>query len=136
MRIHSYLTFNGDCREAMSFYKKCLGGKLSFQTIGESPLSGKMPKKMKGAILHSTLTNDEFVIMGSDMSDSNLQRGNSVSLMLICDSEKNLRSCYKKLSEGGSQDHPPELAFRNNLIGDLRDKYGNKWVLHYSRPVH
>ena len=44
--INAYLTFNGNCREAMTFYQKYLGGKLSFQTIGESPLSKEMTASM------------------------------------------------------------------------------------------
>ena len=39
----------------MNFYKECLGGELIFQTIGESPLSERMPDRMKDCILHSTL---------------------------------------------------------------------------------
>lgn len=45
-QINSYLTFNGNCREAMNFYKDCLGGELILQTIGESPLAYKMPQLM------------------------------------------------------------------------------------------
>ena len=68
-QINSYLTFNGNCREAMNFYKECLGGELVLQTIGDSPLSEKMPAKMKDSILHSTLTKDNLVLLGSDMVD-------------------------------------------------------------------
>ena len=66
-QINSYLTFNGNCREAMTFYKECLGGELSFQTIGESPLSEKMSAEMKRYIVHATLKNDKLELMGSDM---------------------------------------------------------------------
>ncbi len=55
--INSYLTFSGNCREAMRFYQECLGGELQIQTIGDSPMAAKMPKKMKNYILHATLTN-------------------------------------------------------------------------------
>ncbi|MDB5086510.1 MAG: glyoxalase, partial [Mucilaginibacter sp.] len=65
--INSYLTFSGNCREAMTFYQQCLGGELVFQTIGESPLSEKMPKKMKDFILHATLTKGNLLLIGSDM---------------------------------------------------------------------
>ena len=54
-QINAYLTFSGNCREAMNFYKSCLGGELTLQTIGESPLGDKMPPQMKDSILHSTL---------------------------------------------------------------------------------
>jgi PhnB protein len=132
--INSYLTFNGNCREAMTFYQKCLGGTLYFQTIRESPLSEKMPKKMKYCILHSTLTNGSLLLMGSDMVGENgLIKGNSVSLTLNCSSEKEITSCYKKLSAGGKATHPLEDSFWGALFGGLTDKYGNNWLLNYNK---
>jgi PhnB protein len=133
-QINSYLTFNGNCRQAMNFYKDCLGGELFFQTVGESPLSDKMPKQIKESILHSTLTKGGLVIMGSDMvSDKGLVKGNSVSLMLNCSSEKEVRNYYEKLSAGGEATHPPENTFWGALFGDLTDKYGNHWLLHFQK---
>jgi PhnB protein len=61
--INTYLTFSGNCREAMTFYQKCLGGELSFQTIGEPPLSEKLPKKMKDFILNFTFSNGSLLLM-------------------------------------------------------------------------
>lgn len=133
-QINSYLTFNGNCREAMSFYKECLGGKLTLQTIGESPLSEKMPKKMKDCILHSTLTNDNLVVMGSDMvPDNGLVKGNSVSLLLKCSSEQEIKNLYKKLSSGGKSKHPLKNTFWGALFADLTDKFGNRWLLHFQQ---
>ena len=133
-QINSYLTLNGNCREAMTFYKDCLGGDLSFQTIGESPLADKMPAQMKDRILHSTLTNGAAIIMASDMVGENgLTKGNSVSLILNCSSEDEIRILYTKLSEGGKQDHPLELSFWGALFGDLTDKFGHHWLLHYDQ---
>jgi len=133
--ISSYLTFAGNCREAMSFYNECLGGDLFFQTIGESPLAEKMPKQMKDSILHSTLTKKNLVLMGSDMvSTEGLRKGNAVSLMLNCSSEKETRACYEKLSRDGKKNHPLEITFWGALFGDLTDKYGNHWLLHFDKP--
>jgi PhnB protein len=132
--IIAYLSFNGNCREAMTFYQKCLGGKLSFQTIGESPLAGKLPQKMKDCILHSTLTKDNLSLMATDMvSEQGLTKGNAVSLMLNCSSEKEIKQCYKKLVTGGKATHPLELSFWGALSGDLTDKFGNHWLLHYQK---
>jgi len=134
MQINSFLTFNGNCREAMTFYKKCLGGELSFQTVGESPMSDKMPTKMRDCILHSTLTNGSLLLMGSDMVGENgLLKGNAVSLVLNCASEKEIRTCYTKLSQGGEQTHPLENTFWDAIFGGLTDKYGNIWMLNYSK---
>ena len=39
-QLNAYLRFNGKCREAMTFYQACLGGELTIQTVGESPMAG------------------------------------------------------------------------------------------------
>jgi PhnB protein len=134
MTITSYLTFNGNCREAMTFYQQCLGGELVFQTIGESPMADKMPENIRHYILHSSLTNKDLVLMGSDMvGNEGLVKGNAVTLMLNCDSEEQIKECYKKLSYGGQATHPLETAFFGAMIGNISDRYGNHWLLHYEQ---
>jgi len=118
----------------MIFYKECLGGELFVQTVGESPLSDKMPPQMKECILHATLTKGALVLMGSDMVDEKgLLKGNSVSLMLNCSSEEEIKTCFEKLSSGGKKDHPLEDSFWGALFGDLTDKFGNHWLLHFDK---
>ncbi len=132
--IQTYLTFNGNCREAMLFYKECLGGELTFQTVGESPLSDKMPAQMKEYILHATLTKGNLVLMGSDMvPQSGLIKGNAVSLSLSCSSEEDINMYYRNLAEGGTADHAIEVSFWGALFGDLTDKYGNHWLLNFQK---
>ena len=133
-QIHSYLTFNGNCREAMSFYQECLGGELYFQTIGESPIADKMPPQMKDCILHSTLRNDAFIIMASDMvGDKGLIKGTNVSLMLNCSSEEDIQNTYQKLATDGQATHPLEHTFWGALFGGLTDKFGNQWLLNFDK---
>jgi PhnB protein len=133
-QINSYLSFSGNCREAMTFYKDCLGGELTFQKIGESPMADKMPHQMKDCILHATLIKEALVIMGSDMvADKGLVNGNAVSLMLNCSSEEEIKKSYASLSAGGEATHPLENTFWGALFGDLTDKYGNHWLLHFDK---
>lgn len=133
-QINSYLTFNGNCREAMHFYRDCLGGDLTLQTIGESPLADKMPPQMKECILHATLIKDKLVLMGSDMVGENgLKKGNAVSMVINCSSDEEIRSFYEKLSAGGNKDHALEESFWGATFGDLTDKYGNHWLLNYEK---
>ncbi len=133
-QINSYLTFNGNCREAMIFYKECLGGKLTLQTIGESPMAEKMPRQMMECILHSTLISDGLTIMATDcVREEGLIKGNAVALCLNCNSEDEIRYFYKKLSAGGKANHPLEDTFWGAMFGDLTDKYGNNWLLNYNR---
>lgn len=132
--INPYLTFNGNCREAMTFYQDCLGGELSLQTIGESPMAERFPPDMKAGILHATLTNGALILMASDMvGEKGLQKGNAVSLMLECSSETEIRTLYEKLSAGGQSTHALEDTFWGALFGDLTDRFGNQWLLHFDK---
>jgi PhnB protein len=130
--LHAYLTFDGNCREAMHFYHDCLRGELSLQTVGETPMADRLPGNMRQCILHATLTSDQLLLMGSDMvDDAGLIRGNSVSLMLNCSTEEDLHRCYQALSSGGRCSHPIEHTFWGAMLGGLTDKFGHHWLLHY-----
>ena len=133
-QINSYLTFNGNCREAMTFYQECLGGELFLQPIGTSPMSDMLPPQMKDSILHATLTNENVIIMGSDMVGENgLIRGNAMSMMLNYSSEIEIRETYDKLALGGEATHPLENTFWGALFGELTDKFGNRWLLNFDK---
>lgn len=130
--IHTYLTFNGNCREAMTFYKDCLGGELVLQTIGESPVSAEIPAFMRSFILHSSLTKGSLVITGSDMvPETGLMPGNTVSLFLNCASEAEARNFYARLATDGVATHPLESTFWGALFGGLTDKFGLHWLINF-----
>jgi PhnB protein len=136
-KINSYLNFNGNCREAMTYYKECLGGELILQTVGESPIAEQMPAQMKERILHSMLTSESIVIMGSDMApETGLIKGNAVSLMLHFSNEEETRRMYTNLSKGGNATHSLEVTFWGALFGNLTDKFGNQWMLNFDTTQH
>jgi PhnB protein len=131
-KIVTYLSFNGNCREAMMFYNSCLGGEVYFQTVGDSYVKANMPGSMKEAILHATLRKGDLVLMATDMLDAyGLVRGNAISIMLECQSEAEIRAYYEKLVMGGRAVYPLERTHWGNLFGALTDKYGNQWLVNY-----
>lgn len=130
--INPYFGFNGNCSEAMHFYRDCLGGELILQTIGESPMAERMPAAMKDKIMHAQLKNGDMVLMGSDLYyDSAMIKGNNVTTVLHFDDEAGIRSVYDQLSAGGKALHPLENTFWSALFGDLIDRYGNYWMLNH-----
>ncbi len=137
MEIKTYLTFSGNCKEAMHFYQKCLGGVLELQTVGESPMATQMPKEMKDAILHGNLITGNIEIMASDMvGEKGLKSGNNVSLFLNCESEHQIEEMFLKLSEKGSKNHLLEKTFWGATFGDLTDQFGTHWLLNYTRETN
>ena len=133
-KLNPYLTFNGNCREAMNFYKDCLGGELTFTVVGESPAANQVPPQMKNDILHAALNTGELEIMATDMRPESLNEGNAVHLCLIFKTEAELRSMWDKLSAGGTIKQPVmEMFF--GLIGTFTDKFGKSWILENNKPA-
>ncbi|MEC5145581.1 VOC family protein [Chitinophaga sp. 212800010-3] len=130
--IHTYLTFNGNCREAMTFYRDCLGGELVMQTIGETPMAADIPPYMKSLVLHSSLTKGSLVLTGSDMvPEMGLTNGNTVSMLLNCTTEDEARRCYSLLSRDGEATYPLASTFWGALFGTLTDKFGHHWLVNF-----
>jgi PhnB protein len=128
-RINAYLTFNGNCREAMTFYKKCLGGNLTLQTVKDSPMANQWPAQVQEHILYASLIKDELVLLGSDIGGSEgLVKGNTISLALRCNTEEEIEKFFSNLSSGGKITHILHKFF-DGTIGALTDKYGMNWVL-------
>ena len=133
-QISAYLNFNGNCREAMTFYKNCLGGELSLQTVEGSPMEAGCPSGVKHQILHSSLTKNGLILMGSDMvSPEGLKMGNNISLSLNCSSEEEIKRFYKELSSGGKIIEPLNVQFWGAMFAVLKDKMGITWMLTYNK---
>lgn len=133
-QLIAYLQFNGKCREALTFYRECLGGELSLQKVAESPMAAQLSSEAGANILHGTLTKDgTTIVMGSDMLGARLQPGNSISLCLNCTSDAELQSCFKKLAEGGQINMPLHQSFWGGTYGELTDKYGIFWMLNHTK---
>ncbi|MEO6305305.1 MAG: VOC family protein [Bacteroidia bacterium] len=129
-QINPYLTFNGNCREAMTFYKNCFGGELNLQTVGGSPMADQWPVNAKDRILHASLTNNNLVLLASDMGSDKMMHGNTISLALACGTKEEINSFFEKLSEGGKITHPLHEFF-DGTIGAVTDKFGMNWVLKF-----
>lgn len=129
-QLSPYLGLHGRCREAMTFYKECLGGELSFMTVGELPMADHMPDQ-KQSILHSSLTNGSLVLMATDMARKSPIQGNTMALSLNCGSEEEIKDAFAKLSAGGQVTCPLEPAFWGALFGVFNDKFGITWMLNY-----
>ena len=133
-QLSPYLHFDGTCKQAMEFYKKCLGGELELQTVGETPWAKDMPEMpgaKKDSIMHSTLKKDNWILMASDMMDpSSFTKGDTVSVCLVCESKQEIETLYKKLSVGA--DIFMELAEQPfGTFAMFTDKFGTEWILQF-----
>ncbi len=133
-KISPFIRFNDKkCHEAMNFYKECLGGKLEFMTIKGSPMEKEMAPDQQDLIMHSTLSNGDWILIGSDMMRDKAKIGDNVGVSLDCQSEEEIHTVFKKLSEGGEVFMPVEDTFWGALFGVVTDKYGIEWMLNFQK---
>jgi PhnB protein len=129
-QLNVYLTFQGNCREAMTFYNECMGGTLTMQTVAESPVANQCPESVQDQLLHSTLSFGNFSIMASDMiGPAGYRSGNNVSLCIDCSSEDEINKLYNSLSAGGEILDALKVQFWGALFGEFYDKFGIRWML-------
>jgi PhnB protein len=128
IRLEPYLFFQGDCREAMEFYKSVFGGELTMQTMGEVP--GDMPGKeeRKDEIMHAKLSGGMATFMASDSTQASPSAA-KIELSLNGSGEDALRTAFDKLANGGNVRTPLERMFWGDVFGALTDKYGIDWMV-------
>jgi len=133
-QINAYLNFNGNCRAAMMFYKDCLGGELMLQTVEGSPIEAQCPAAIKHQILHSSLTKNALILMGSDMAaPGGLKKGNNISLTLSCSSEEEINNYFSSLANGGKIIEDLKVQFWGAMFGVVTDKFDITWMLTYDK---
>jgi PhnB protein len=132
--INPYIGFNGRCREAMTFYKECLGGELQLQEVAGSPMEA-FCQGAKDQIFHSSLTvNGVQVLMGSDMIDqTGYTKGNNIALAMSCKSEEEIHSIFNLLSKEGKVLQALKEAFWGAIFGSVEDQFGIRWMLNCNK---
>ena len=124
-----YLLFDGKCRQAMEFYRSCLGGELTATKVKDSPAKDLMPAAQQEKIVNAQLRNGKLDISASDWlrPDRTPIRGNMVCLYLSGGSFQELKSIFEKLSEHGEVTDPLQERFFG-IYGALNDEFGVRWM--------
>ena len=131
--FYNYLNFNGNCRQAMEFYAKCLGADLRIMPFSQGPAD--MPKDPKTAdmVLHSHLSKGNAIIMASDCPPGMpLQMGNNFSISVDCDSREEVDKLFKSLGEKGKVGMPVQDMFWGDYFGMITDQFGVNWMFNHT----
>jgi len=127
-KLNPYLSFNGTCREAMEFYKTVFGGELRMNTFGEYGSEGA---PFADNIMHAQLeAPNGFTLMASDtMPEMPYQPGNTLTVSLSGDDDKELRGYWDKLSKSGQVTMPLEKQVWGDEFGMCTDQFGVPWMV-------
>lgn len=122
--LNTYISFNGNARQAMEFYKSIFGGELTISTFADQ----HVPNAPADGVMHAQLAVDgKPILMGSDGMDQAALSG--FSLSLSGSNAEELRGYFEKLSEGGKVTKPLEKESWGDEFGMLQDKFGLSWMV-------
>ena len=137
--VNPYLTFNGTCEAAFTFYKSVFGGEIPFMGKFKDmpPQEGcpELSEADKEKIMHtSLLISKESVLMGSDSSESSGHKiipGNNFALSINAGSREEADKLFSGLSAGGQITMPMNKAFWGAYFGMFTDKFGIQWMVNF-----
>lgn len=132
--VKPYIAFNGNCEEAVNFYKECMNGEILYLgRWGDSPMKGQGPDD---AVMHCSLKIGDTVIMACDnmSAEHPISVGNNISLAVGSGDIAQAESMFEKMSDGGKVTMPMQETFWAERFGMLTDKFGINWMFNVDRP--
>ncbi len=129
-KLNPYISFKGNTREAMEFYKTVFDGKLELSTFGEAGMTDHGVKP--DGIMHAILVADNGItLMAADAATGMREYivGTNMSISLSGDNGAELTDYYNKLVDGGKEEQPLTKAPWGDTFGMCIDKFGVFWMV-------
>ncbi|MGP4046603.1 VOC family protein [Streptomyces sp. 2A115] len=127
-RLNPYISFDGDARQAMEFYKEVFGGTLVLNTFGEfgSPGTPEADKIMHGMLE----TPNGFTLMAADTPPGmEYTQGSNFAVSLSGDDDAELRGYWEKLSADATVSVPLDKQMWGDVFGMCTDRFGTPWMV-------
>jgi PhnB protein len=136
MHVNAYLTFDGNCRAAFSYYEKVLGGTIVAMLPHKgSPMEGHCPPEWQDKIMHARMTIGDTVLMASDAPPEHQapRKGFSVNINAATAAEAD--RVFSALAEGGTVQMPIQETFWAHRFGMLVDRFGTPWMVNCEKSA-
>src|SRR5882724_903425 len=131
--VQPYLFFNGNCEQAVEFYKKALGAEVQmmmrYKESPEPPPPGMVPPGFENKIMHASLRIGETVVMASDGCSLEKPKFEGFSLSVAVSTPAEVDHIFNALAQGGTVGMPLAKTFWSPRFGMVTDKFGVGWMI-------
>jgi PhnB protein len=132
MQLEPYLSFNGNCEEALSFYSKIFNGHITVMNRYEaSPFAAQLPPERLKQVIHARFRAPSIRFLASDRYESYPEESR-ISLSIATPDNAEAERLFAALGEGGAVDVPLSSAPWGGRFGMLTDRYGVDWMVSYT----
>lgn len=133
MQIQPYLFFDGRCDEAIEFYQRALGAKvtmlLRFKDSPEPPQPGMNPPGSENKVMHMSFTVGETTILASDGQCLGQPSFKGFALSLTAPNDQEAQRLFNALADGGQVQMPLTKTFFSSCFGMVADRFGVSWMI-------
>ena len=132
MRICPYVSFNGNCAEAVAFYEKAFNVNAEIMPYKDAPPENgyQPPEGTENLVMHAQFEINGEIIMLCDMPpESPAKIGDNIAIMAEFDGADAAKSAFNALKEGGEISMELQETFWSKCFGSLTDKYGITWYI-------
>jgi len=133
-----FLLFDGNCAEAMEFYRSCFGGDLVLTRLGDTPMKAQFSPEQHEKITYASLKSGAVEFSATDWLHPTHQRqqGNSTAMYVIGDGRDELFPIFERLRVGADPEFFVELCeMPFGAYGRFTDRYGVEWFFRGGRTA-
>jgi PhnB protein len=140
MKLHTYLNFAGNAKEAFEFYRSVFGREFSSAiAFDDFPMEGfTVPEGDGDKMMHIALPiGEDSVLMASDALESlgqQVVQGNNAYISVHPESREEADRIFEALSDGAEIEMPIGDQAWGDYFGSLRDRFGVQWMVNQSPP--
>jgi PhnB protein len=130
-----YLSFDGNCEEALNFYKEILDGRFEIVTRYDNPAMNA-PEEYKNKVLHARFYFGNQSIFASDVMPGKSGKALSpgkIALSLGLNDEKQAEKIFDQLAAGAQVGIPFKKQFWGDWHGNLVDRFGIRWMVNAAK---
>ena len=130
MRISPYVSFSGNCAEAVAFYEKAFNVKAIVMRYKDAPPdNGYLASEgTENYVMHAQFELGGEVVMLCDMPpESPAKTGDNIAIMVEFDDINTAKAAFELLKEGGEVSMELQETFWSKCFGSLTDKFGINW---------
>jgi len=129
-----YLQFQGNCEEALDFYKNILEGRVEIVSRFDNPAMNA-PENFKNKILHAAFFFGKFQLFASDTMPQKTAESfvPNISLSLGFTEEEKAKDIFDRLSVGGKIHVPFKKQFWGDWHGNFTDRFGIRWMVNCTK---
>jgi PhnB protein len=129
MNVQAYLSFSGDCQQALNFYADCFNAKIiNKQTYEDAKID--IPASYRHNLQHAELKGKGVHFMAYDAApDTPLNNGNKIHMAVDLEDRDKAKGLFERLSKGGQVNHHFSEKDWGALYGRCTDKFGIHWMI-------